>query len=298
LPGLFAKLGLNGCVLGIEETVEMCNVGTFQGEVKYPGKPTWDLLRAALPRVELKDATGLIMRLREIKSCEEVDAIRLAIETAGFGMQAARLAAKPGMKEVELAAVVEAAIHGQGTGYKGIRQARGYACVYSGARSFIQWTHYAYSSDRVMQEGEPVIIELGSFADGYWSDLTRNLYLGSPPKQVLDYYEVIRAAQQVAIGMMKPGVPFSSVDRAVVQHLEKYGCLQYRTHGLGHGVGFAYHEGPPVHSANHALIEAGMVLTVEPGIYIEGLGGFRPEDMVWIREDGAELLSGIVPSGL
>ncbi len=295
LPSVFQKLGLESKVIGIEQTFEGCNVGIFQGEVKYPGLPTWEMLKAVFPRNQFRDATPLILKLRQVKSPEEVEAIRLAVETAAFGLQAAREAIHPGMKETDLATVIESAIHTQGTGYKGINQARGYAAVHAGNRSADQWAHYAYSSDRIIHEGEMVIIELGSFADGYWADLTRNIAVGKVDPKFTELYQALCETQKAAYTVARPGTPLSDLVRAARQTLENYGLARYWPHGLGHGVGFAYHEAPQVHIANPQPIEAGMVLTIEPGLYIHGLGGVRPEDMINVHEDHVEVLSEEIP---
>jgi Xaa-Pro aminopeptidase len=298
LPSIFKRLGLEDKVIGVEERVESANVGIFQGEVKYPSQPTWDMLKVAVPRAHFKDATSVIMGLRSIKGEEEIQAIRLAIEVAAMGFAAARQALRPGMREVELASVIESAIHNQGTGHKGLTQARGYACVYAGTRSARQWSHYAYSSSAVINVGDVVIMELGAFADGYWSDLTRNLCAGDPSGKVREMYEVALGAQKAAIDVAKPGTPIPELDRAAREYMVKRGYAENWPHGLGHGVGMAYHEGPPLHMANSQPLEAGMVLTIEPGIYVEDVGGIRPEDIIVVREDGAEILSAICPHAL
>ncbi|MGA2111620.1 MAG: Xaa-Pro peptidase family protein [Anaerolineales bacterium] len=298
LPSVFKHLALEDKVIGVEQRVEVANVGIFQGEVKFPSQPTWDMLRATLPKVHLKDASQVIMGLRSVKGEEEIERIKLAIEVAAMGFAAAREALRPGMKEVELASVIESAIHSQGTGYKGVTQARGYACVCAGARSAQQWTHYAYSSARVIASGDVVIMELGAFADGYWSDLTRNLCVGEAPSKVREMYEVAWGAQRAAIDLAKPGTPIPALDRAARDYMTKRGYAEYWPHSLGHGVGMAYHEGPPLHMANNQPLEAGMVLTIEPGIYIEGVGGIRPEDIIVVRQEGAEVISDICPHDL
>src|SRR5271157_647958 len=291
LPAVFQKLGLVGKVIGIEESFEGCNVGVFQGEVKYPNLPTWDMLKTTFPQNDFRDATSLILKLRQIKSPEEVEAIRLAIETAAFGLQAAREAVHPGMKETELAMVVESAIHTRGTGYNGITQSRGYAAVNTGEHSATQWAHYANSTDRVICDGDMVIIELGSFADGYWADLTRNIAVGKVDPKFSELYSALCETQQAAYKAARPGVPLNELVRVARATLKKYGFVELWPHGLGHGVGFAYHEGPSVHIANPQPIEAGMVLTIEPGLYIPGLGGVRPEDMILVHEDHVEVPS-------
>ena len=295
LPEVFEQLGLSDTRIGIEQNVEGCNIGMFQGEVKYPAEPTWSMLKKLFPKAQFKDASGLIFDLRSIKSEPEIRAIKLAVEIAGFGYEAARRELHPGMTEVELAAVVESAIHTRGTGYKGVTQARGYACVYTGARSAIQWSHYAYSQNYQIQPNDIVIIELGSFADGFWSDLTRNFCAGSPDDRAKEIFKVARGAQQAALKLALPETPASDLEKAARAYMGQFGYANKWPHGLGHGVGYAYHEGPPLHAANPNPIKAGMVLTLEPGIYIENYAGFRPEDMVVIRAEGPELISSAIP---
>ena len=298
LPQVFDQLGLQDKVIGVEKSVEQVNIGIFQGEVKVPAQPTWDMLAATFPEAQFRDATGVIMGLRAIKSEEEIEAIKISVEVAVKGYDAARQALQPGMTEAQVAAVIESAIHAEGTGYKGVRQARGYACVYTGARSAKQWTAYAYSSERVVEAGDIVIMELGTFADGYWSDLTRNLCAGQPTIQAEKAYEVALGAQMAAIEIAKPGLPISELDRAAREYMQVRGYAEYWPHGLGHGVGMAYHEGPPLHAAYNQPLEIGMVLTIEPGIYMENMGGIRPEDMIVIRDYGAEVLSHFYPHKL
>jgi Xaa-Pro aminopeptidase len=295
---VFKHLGLEEGRIGIEQNVEMANVGIFQGEIKYPADPTWKYINTLLPKTRLVDATKTIMKLRSIKSTEEIQAIKLAIEIAGMGFQAAFEGLKPGMTETELAAVVESAIHTKGTGYKGIKQARGYACVYSGARSANQWVHYAYSTEKVIQKDDMVIIELGCFADGYWADLTRNYCAGNANSRVRDLFKIAHDAQKAAFHKARAGVIIAEVVETAERYLDQHGCSHLWLHGLGHGVGTAYHEGPPLHKAYYEPLEVGMVLTLEPGIYVDGLGGFRPEDMILITEAKPELLSVKLPHPL
>jgi Xaa-Pro aminopeptidase len=298
LTEVFRRLGVSQSIIGIEQSIEGCNVGMFQGEVKYPAYPTWQMLTKAIPRAHFVDGTNTILSLRMIKSQEEIDAIRLAVEIANFGLSAAREAVRPGMKETELASIVESAIHNHGTGFKNVYQARGYACIYTGARSALQWTHYAYSTEREIQPDDVIIIELGCFADGYWADLTRNLYVGQPTAKAKEIYDVALGAQQRAIDLAYPGVLIPTLEKAARDFMAHFGFDKYWQHGLGHGVGTSYHEGPPLHTALSKPLETGMVLTIEPGIYIEGLGGFRPEDMIVITDNAPDNISSFIPKAL
>jgi len=298
LPSVFEQLGFKDKTIGIEKNFEMINTSVFQGEVKYPGQPTWDMLAKLLPGANFVDATGVLTKLRSIKSEEEIQAIKTACEIACLGFAAGRETLKPGMTEAELSAVIESAIQAKGTGYKGVAQARGYAFVYAGENSANQNLHYARYSNRAIEQDEVVIIELATIADGYWSDLTRNFCAGKPSQKYIDMFEAVLGAQKAALKVVRAGAPIPALHRASSDYFEKVGYPRYWPHALGHGVGHAYHEGPFLHEVNDSVIEAGMVLTIEPGLYIEGIAGFRPEDIVAVREDGYEMLSDFFPHKL
>jgi len=298
LPYVFTELGLKEGRVGVEKSIEMVNFGVFQGEVKCPGEPTWNMLTETFPEIQFIDATAEIFELRSIKTTEEISAIQKAVTVACFGFEAARNVLKPGIKESELAAEIEYAIHTKGIGYEGIDQARGYAAVYSGTRSAYQNLHYAHSTARVIEENDPVIIELAAFADGYWSDLTRNLVPGEASAKIKDMFEVTLGAQRAAMNEIQDGVEIKVPYLAAADYFESHGYPRRWPHALGHGVGFAYHEGPPLHESIDGRLESGMVLTIEPGMYIEDVGGVRPEDMIVVTETGIEELSKFYPHRL
>ena len=291
LPSIFKRMGVSDGVIGIEQSFEDGALARLMGDFKYPAEPTWTVLRQTFPEATLKDATGLISRLRWVKTPEEVEAVKKAIRIASLGFAAAQEAAKPGMTEAELTAILEAEILTQGTGRNGAKFSRGFPSIYSGPRSAIQYTHWACSSGRVVQENEIIIMELGSVTDGYWCDITRHACAGTPPKKAVEIYEIALEAQRRGIEMAKPGVPVGDIDRACHAYIAEVGYGDHFPHASGHGVGFNYHEGPPVHRAFQEPLEKGMLLCVEPGIYLPGEFGIRPEDIILITEDGAEVLT-------
>jgi Xaa-Pro aminopeptidase len=291
LPAILRRMGVSDGVIGVEMSFEDGALGRLMGDFKYPAKPTWDVLRATFPQAELKDASGLISRLRWVKTPPEVEAIKKAIRIASLGFAAAQEAAEAGMTEAELSAVLEREILTQGTGRNGADFSRGFPSIYSGPRSALQNTHWACSSGRVIQENEIVIMELGSVTDGYWCDLTRHACAGVPPRKAQEIYEIALEAQRRGIAAAKPGVPVGEIDKACHAYIAEAGYGDRFPHASGHGVGYNYHEGPPVHRAFDAPLEEGMVLCVEPGIYLPGEFGLRPEDIILITQDGAERLS-------
>jgi Xaa-Pro aminopeptidase len=292
LPAAFRRMGVDDGTIGIEKSFEDGSLARLMGDFKYPSEPTWAALQEAFPSAVLKDASGVINTLRMVKTPEEIQAIRRIVDIACEGFAAARAAVKAGMTEAELGALLEGTIQAKGTGRNGVRCARGFASVYSGPRSADQHVHWACSSARKIKDGELVIMELGAVADGYWCDLTRLACAGDPPVKSLEILKIVKDAQQCGIAAAKAGSPVGRIDRACHDRLTELGYgPEFYAHPCGHGTGFNYHEGPPVHEACNLPLEEGMVLCVEPGVYINGEFGIRTEDMIVITRNGAELLS-------
>ncbi|MDR1510921.1 MAG: Xaa-Pro peptidase family protein [Synergistaceae bacterium] len=292
LYGVLSKSGLLRAKIGIEKSFEDGATGRMFGDFKYPAEPTWQALKERFPGVEFVDATHEIMSLRMIKTPFEVERIRKAAAVACIGFDAAREALRPGMTEADLSAALEAAILSYGTGRNGARYSRGFSSVYSGVRSSLQWSHWACTSGKAIEQNDVVIIELGSVTDGYWADLTRCFCAGSPSEKTKKSFGIILEAQAAGIEAAKPGKPIGGIDRACRDIFLKYGYGYERCgHPCGHSTGFNYHEAPPVHQANQMPIEEGMVLCIEPGLYFPGEFGMRCEDMFYIASNGAVRLS-------
>jgi Xaa-Pro dipeptidase len=142
------------------------------------------------------------------------------------------------------------------------------------------------------------MVELATVVDGYWSDLTRMAVAGEPSPRQREIYELIRKAQRAAIESLRPGVPAEEVDAAARKIIREAGYGDYFVHITGHGVGYRYHELIPLLAPGVRMpLEAGMVCTVEPGIYILGFGGVRIEDNVAVTANGPQILS-IAPYAL
>lgn len=153
------------------------------------------------------------------------------------------------------------------------------------------------SRDTLLEGPAPLKIDLGACVAGYCADLTRTVYLGTPDTTFRKAYTVVYEAQQHALEAVRAGVAARDVDRAARQVIEEAGFGNNFGHGVGHGVGLEVHEGPRLGATSEDILEEGQVVTIEPGVYLQGWGGVRIEDLVVVRCDGAEVLSQAPKSG-
>jgi Xaa-Pro aminopeptidase len=227
------------------------------------------------------------------KTPQEVQSIRLANQVANIGLQAFSENSQPGVSEAEVAAGVEAAIHRQ-IGRNGIFHSRGWAMVQSGPNS-AEGGQFNRSTGRRLENGDLVLLELATCVNGYWSDLSRTAAVGSLQPEVAEIFALARDAQQAAIDGVGPGVAAGQVDALARNKIASHGLSGCFTHHTGHHVGFRYHDpGFLIFPGESEKLEAGMVLTIEPGVYVpERRCGARIEDNVLVTESGHEVLSRI-----
>jgi Xaa-Pro dipeptidase len=277
--------------LGYEGSFETVAPPFVSGEGVALARPTL-AMHGALPGVELVDASDLLDEQRAVKTADEIAGVRRAVAVADMGCAAFRAALRPGVRECDVVAAVEAAITSQGTGFKGASRARGWATVLSGAASDVAGQPFQVSGTRAIPEGETAILELGVVVDGYWADLTRTCAVGQPSERQRAVHAAVLAAHDAAFAALRPGITGAAADHAARASIVAAGYGAYFPHQTGHGLGFRYHESRPLlHPAYTGSLAAGMVVTVEPGIYLPGELGLRIEDDVLITAGGAEYLS-------
>ncbi|HTV59393.1 MAG TPA: Xaa-Pro peptidase family protein [Verrucomicrobiae bacterium] len=225
------------------------------------------------------------------KTSEEIAAIRLTNRVALTGIEAFERASVPGAREVEVAAAIETAIALE-TDDAEVFYAKGWAMVQSGPNS-AEGGLFNRSTARRLQPGDLVLLELATCVNGYWSDLTRTIVVGSLRPELQRVYDTAREAQQAALDAVGPGVAAGEVDAAARNVVRKAGLASFFTHHTGHHVGFRYHDpGFILVPGATERLAPGMVITIEPGIYVPELGGgARTEDNVFVTTAGREILS-------
>jgi Xaa-Pro aminopeptidase len=238
-------------------------------------------------RVTLKP--GFVSRLRVVKDNEEIALLRKAAEVTSIGMKTAYETLKAGMTEIELAAEIEYAMRRNGS----------YGTAFDTAASSGEASAFPHGgcTDRKIRKGDLVVVDIGAVYKNYRSDMTRTLVAGKPSEKQQSLHRVILQAHDKAFVAMKPGVKARDVDVAGRQVIETAGYGEFFVHGLGHGVGLDIHEPPTLNPSSREKLQAGNVVTDEPGIYLVGYGGVRVEDSVLVTADGAEKLT-VGPYGL
>ena len=236
---------------------------------------------------EVIDAAPLLAEVRMIKTAQELERMRFANELAAIGMEYARKNIKPGMKESEVAAMIEGHIHAVGVGYKGkIDMARAFTLVWSGKGI----ATFTATSHRPVVDNEPTLVEIWVCADGYWTDLTKNICPGRLTPEYNRLLDQLLGIFAEGIACVREGAPLGDIDRILRKGIAAAGYPGQPSHPVAHGVGARAHEPPYSHQAAPGTMRSGMVLAIEPGVYWEGGGGLRLEDNFLVTDSGCEKL--------
>ncbi|MFZ4617618.1 MAG: M24 family metallopeptidase [Rectinemataceae bacterium] len=278
--------------IGFEGSFETFAPPWDVAEPAIPAAPTGEVLADVAGSAELVDATDFLYRLRATKTPSELARLRIVNEIAAMGLLAFADAAREGMSGVRLVSLVESTIMNEGTGYKGATRVRGFAQVSTGeAETLDGYRLMLVSTARRIAAGDLAMLELAVVADGFWCDRTRVRVAGNPSSKQAAAFDAIMRAQAAAAKALRAGVTAGSVDSAAREVIGAAGFGDGFFHSTGHGLGFRYHEPiPVVEPGVTTILEAGMVVTIEPGIYLPGLGGLRMEDDFLVTEAGSECL--------
>jgi Xaa-Pro aminopeptidase len=246
----------------------------------------FDSLKTAAPGIEWQPTRQVTAELRAIKDEAEIEALRRAIVLTDEALEAALAAARPGMTELELAWSIESYMRTHGANNVAFD-----LIVAGGPNSALP---HAEPGDNPLLAGEPIVIDIGAEVDGYHGDMTRTVCFGQPndPARFWEIYNTVLRAQVTAEAGIRPGMSTRDADALARDVIVEAGFGNDFGHGLGHGVGLQIHESPLLSRYTNATVREGMLITIEPGIYIPGWGGVRIEDVVLITENGAEVLTG------
>ena len=240
-------------------------------------------LSPELHGLRLMETSGVVETLRLVKDAAEVDRIRAAVNLASRCFLPLLRTMRPGVRENEVAARLEFAARKAGASAMSFE-----TIVAGGVRSALP--HGVASDARLPTRGF-VVLDYGVILDGYCSDMTRTVHMGRASRESRALYEAVLEAQLAAIAAVKPGVSAGEVDAAARNCLQRNKLAKYFTHSTGHGVGLEIHEIPRVGVKQNTMLETGMVITIEPGIYLPGRCGIRIEDMVVVTDTGCEVLT-------
>jgi Xaa-Pro aminopeptidase len=245
---------------------------TLGVEAEYLTVAERSRLKRAIPSgLRLRDAPPLVEQARSIKDGEEIERLRAAVLLGSSLFDVILKTIRPGVKETEVAAELEYEARRAGADGMSFE-----TIIASGTRSALP---HGRASEATIPRSGFVVCDFGVILAGYCSDMTRTVH------------EAVRDAQQAALGVVKAGVGASEVDQSARKLLQGRGLGRYFTHSTGHGVGLEIHESPRLAAGQKDVLQAGMVITIEPGAYLPGIGGVRIEDMVVVTEQGCEILT-------
>ncbi len=268
-------------VVGILNRAKIRRLGFERNRI---GFEQYDFLKKELPMsASLEPIAHAVEIMRMVKSESEIALIRQSVKTNSQAFEMVAGKVKPGMREFQLAAEIDYCMRRLGAAAQAFD-----TIVASGLRSALP---HSRPTDAPLEANGVVLIDMGAMQGGYASDMTRMLHLGNPSATLKRTYRAVLDAQLAAIETVRPGIPAWRVDRAARDVLKRAGLDKTFVHSTGHGLGLEIHEPPRVGRKDKTRLEKGMVITIEPGAYVEGLGGIRIEDTIVVTETGCEVLT-------
>jgi Xaa-Pro aminopeptidase len=267
----------------VEQALKVSSVGFNQDITTYKRYQTLlaELKSVSSRNIQLIPLKDLVLQMRSIKDEEEVIKLKKAGELGSQGFDYICTLLKEGVQEIEIAQELEIFWRQQGNSPSGFKPIIAY-----GANSSMP--HYQ-SGETSLKKRDAVLVDIGVKRNGYNSDMTRMIYFGTPDPEILTIHHIVQRAQEAALSLCAPGRTVGELDKAARDLITKEGYGEYFVHGLGHGVGLEVHELPILRNASpyaETVLAPGMVITIEPGIYLPGKGGVRLEDTLLITKEG------------
>ncbi|MEK5332373.1 M24 family metallopeptidase [Lysinibacillus sp. FSL W8-0992] len=243
---------------------------------------TYELYKSVI-QADLVPVSGLIEKIRLIKTEQEINIIKVACEIADHAFTHILDFIKPGKTELEVSNELEFFMRQQGA-----TQSSFDTIVASGLRSALP---HGVATNKVIEKGDFVTLDFGALYNGYISDITRTVAVGEPSEKLVEMYNTVLASQLLSLEKVGPGLTGIQADAIARDYLTEKGYGEAFGHSLGHGIGLEVHEGPGLSKRSETVLEPGMAVTIEPGVYVPGVGGVRIEDDILITESGNELLT-------
>ncbi|MFC5403956.1 M24 family metallopeptidase [Cohnella soli] len=267
----------------IAELLVEWKVGTLLIEEDDVTFASYQKMAADFAPAKLSPSASMVEKLREIKDEGELAIMQEAADIADRAFQHILGFIKPGLTEKAVALELEIFMRSQGAASSSFD-----TIVASGERSALP---HGTASDRVIGQDEFVKLDYGAYYKGYCSDITRTIVVGKPSDKHCEIYEIVLEAQLHALDNLRPGLTGVEGDALTRDIITRYGYGEYFGHGTGHGLGMEVHESPRLSKSGGPVLVPGMVVTVEPGIYLPGFGGVRIEDDVVVTESGIRILT-------
>lgn len=255
--------------LGVEE--DFMTYGEF---IEFTGK---------LAETDIVPLEGAILKLRSVKTPDEIKNIEKAANITDEAFKYILKFIQPGLTELDIALELEFFMRKKGAGKLSFEP-----IIASGERSSLP---HGVASDKIVEIGDMITLDFGCVYNGYCSDMTRTIVLGRPDGKQKEIYDIVLEAQKTSLEAVRPGITGAELDAIARKIISSSGYDQYFGHGLGHGVGLEVHELPHINTRGDVPMEPGMVITIEPGIYIPNFGGVRIEDLVFVTNSGYKVLS-------
>lgn len=243
----------------------------------------YEAIKQYLSNTTIRDGKEILANLRVVKDKKEYTLLKQAAALADFGVKTGVEAIQEGVSELELIAKIEYELKKQG-----IQEMSFNTMALTGTKTA---SPHGTPSMKKIEKGDIVLFDLGVIFEGYCSDITRTVAYKSITEEQENIYKTVLQAEQKAIEASEVGTSVGKLDQIARGHIETAGYGDYFTHRLGHGLGIETHEYPSMHSNNTLPLKTGMCYTIEPGIYVPGQGGVRIEDMVYMTDKGAEILT-------
>jgi Xaa-Pro aminopeptidase len=272
-------------VQGIVDAVLACQIERLGFESQQVAYALYADLVTKLPKTHLVPLDAEIRTARIRKDASEIHFLRKAIAISEQALLKNLSRIKPGTSEMELAQEIEFDMRRLGAESVAFE-----TIIASGYRAALP---HGRASEKRLEKGDLIVIDFGVRYNGYHSDQTCTVSLGTPTSEQRRIYSIVKEAHDRAISSIQPGVGFQEIDRAARCYIDEQGYGSRFGHGLGHGVGLAVHEEPRISFHSSGIAEPGVVFTVEPGIYIPEWGGVRIEDMVLVKARSCEVLTKI-----